>query len=61
MAGVLSIKPIINELPSHYADRVGQIYAGTVSTQHKKDKGQFFTPTEIAGSWQDLQNKIRIN
>ena len=47
MTKVLDIKPITNELPSHFADRVGQIYAKTVTIQHK-DKGQFFTPIEIA-------------
>ena len=48
MTTVIDIKPLTNELPSHFADRVGQLYAKTVTTQHKKDKGQFFTPTEIA-------------
>lgn len=48
MSVALSIKPFNNELPSNFADRVGQIYAKTVTAQHKKDNGQFFTPTEIA-------------
>lgn len=48
MAAVLNLKPLINEPPSHFADRVGQIYAKTVTLKHKKDNGQFFTPTEIA-------------
>lgn len=48
MTEFIDIKPINNELPSHFADRVGQVYAKTVTNQHKKDNGQFFTPTEIA-------------
>lgn len=44
----INFQPIDNELPSHYADRLGVLYAKTVTTQHKKGKGQFFTPTEIA-------------
>ena len=48
MTKVLDIKPITNELPSHFADRLGQIYAKTVTIQHKKDNGQFFTLKEIA-------------
>ncbi len=48
MTAIKDIKPFNNELPSHFADRVGQVYARTVTNQHKKDNGQFFTPTEIA-------------
>lgn len=48
MTVAIDIKPLTNELPSHFADRIGQLYAKTVTTQHKKEKGQFFTPTEIA-------------
>lgn len=43
-----SIQPIEQELPSHFADRIGAAYAQSVSQQHKKDNGQFFTPIEIA-------------
>lgn len=48
MGEFLHIKPLTNELPSQFADRLGQLYAKTVSSQHKKEKGQFFTPIEIA-------------
>ena len=48
MTAVVDIRPFSNEFPSQFADRVGQLYAKTVTTQHKKDNGQFFTPTEIA-------------
>lgn len=43
-----SIQPIINELPSHFADRLGIYYSSIVNKEHKKEKGQFFTPREIA-------------
>ena len=48
MVAAIHIKQLTNELPSHFADRVGQLYAKTVTNEHKKDNGQFFTPTEIA-------------
>lgn len=48
MAQAINLQPIDNELPSHFADRLGVLYSKTVTTQHKKDNGQFFTPTEIA-------------
>lgn len=43
-----SIEPINQELPSHFADRLGVEYASSVNQQHKKENGQFFTPIEIA-------------
>ncbi len=43
-----SAQPLKNELPSHFADRLGVEYAFSVSKQHKKENGQFFTPLEIA-------------
>jgi adenine-specific DNA-methyltransferase len=42
------ISPLIDEFPSQYADRLGVAYASTVTNEHKKEKGQFFTPVEIA-------------
>lgn len=48
MTETINFLPLHNELPSHYADRLGLLYAKSVTTQHKKDNGQFFTPTEIA-------------
>jgi adenine-specific DNA-methyltransferase len=41
-------KPLPGELPSRFADRVGREYASAAGPGHKKDKGQFFTPVEIA-------------
>lgn len=43
----LDITPKINELPSRFADRLGVYYAKSVSSEHKKVNGQFFTPVEI--------------
>jgi adenine-specific DNA-methyltransferase len=43
------IDPVLNELPSHFADRLGVYYAKSVNQEHKKTNGQFFTPVEIAG------------
>lgn len=64
MTKTIDIKPHENELPSHFADRVGQVYAKTVTTQHKKDNGQFFTPTEIAhfmsGLASQTNSKLKI-
>lgn len=37
-----------NEMPSQYADRLGLAYSNTVSNEHKKDNGQFFTPFAIS-------------
>lgn len=48
MRKVNDIKPIDNELPSHFADRLGIHYTETVSQIHKKSNGQFFTPTDIS-------------
>ncbi|HTA83394.1 MAG TPA: Eco57I restriction-modification methylase domain-containing protein [Bacteroidia bacterium] len=40
--------PLANELPSHFADRLGIHYTSLVKKGHKKEKGQFFTPIEIS-------------
>ena len=48
MENKTSIKSVEQELPSHFADRLGVVYASSVTQQHKKENGQFFTPLEIA-------------
>lgn len=48
MTIVIDTQPLNNELPSDYADRLGIYYSQKVSTTHKKENGQFFTPTSIA-------------
>lgn len=64
MTAAIDINPLTNELPSHFADRIGQLYAKTVTTQHKKDNGQFFTPPEIAhfmaGLAKQTKDKFKI-
>lgn len=64
MISIESIQPTISELPSHFADRLGIYYASSVSQEHKKKNGQFFTPIEIAtlmGSFASYSNKtLRI-
>jgi adenine-specific DNA-methyltransferase len=49
MSGKELIERNANELPSHYADRLGLSYSKSVNQEHKKANGQFFTPVEIAG------------
>jgi hypothetical protein len=64
MTQAINLQPFDNELPSHYADRLAVLYAKTVTTQHKKDNGQFFTPTEIArfmaGLVRQTKDKLKI-
>jgi adenine-specific DNA-methyltransferase len=48
MIDKLHIEPYDKEQPSEYADRLGIIYAKQVSVKHKKENGQFFTPSPIA-------------
>lgn len=40
--------PFLEELPSEYSDRLGAFYTKKVTQEHKKNNGQFFTPTPIA-------------
>ncbi|MDQ6757065.1 MAG: Eco57I restriction-modification methylase domain-containing protein [Bacteroidota bacterium] len=40
----ISLIPIINERPSHYAERLSKYYASKTNQFHKKNLGQFFTP-----------------
>lgn len=63
MKELVKIEPLNNELPSEYADRLGVAYTKLVSATHKKENGQFFTPTAIAklmASYSDT-NKKYIN
>lgn len=48
MTNNTNIEPFKQELPSEFADRLGIYYTQQVTTKHKKDNGQFFTPTQIA-------------
>ena len=56
MNDIVNIEPLYNELPSDYADRLGVYYTNKVTVQHKKESGQFFTPTAIARLMASLCN-----
>ena len=64
MKRIDSIKPLKDELPSLFADRLGVLYSSQVSEMHKKRQGQFFTPVEIAHFMASLADyreaKVRI-
>jgi len=61
MITALNIEPFVDEFPSHFADRVGQVYSKVVTIQHKKDNGQFFTPKEIAHFMAGLSKQNKSN
>jgi adenine-specific DNA-methyltransferase len=55
------ISPLRDELPSQYADRLGVAYSSKVTNEHKKEKGQFFTPFEIAKYMGKLCTCVKSN
>ena len=56
--------PLQNELPSEYSDRLGIVYSKSVTSSHKKQNGQFFTPIPITKLMASLSanqsKKIRV-
>jgi adenine-specific DNA-methyltransferase len=61
MSKIINIEPFDQELPSDFADRLGIYYTQQVTAKHKKENGQFFTPTPIArllASYCDLSKTI---
>lgn len=58
------IEPLKNELPSLFAERLGDLYSSKSSESHKKRHGQFFTPAGIAHFMASLSEcrkaKLRI-
>jgi len=50
-----NIKKIV--LPSQFADFLGLQYTATVSKEHKKGEGQFFTPSEISSFMGNIASK----
>jgi adenine-specific DNA-methyltransferase len=50
-----SIQPIVNELPSHFADRLGVYYASLVKQEHKKRKDNFSHHGILLCGWELLQ------
>lgn len=53
----IEIENNLNTLPSQFADLLGVEYASTVSKEHKKIKGQFFTPTKISDFMGSIASK----
>lgn len=64
MKAFYDIGPLMDELPSMFADRLGDLYSSQTSEAHKKKHGQFFTPTAIARFMASLSDcrkaKLRI-
>ena len=54
-------KPVINERPAIYADRLGIEYSYAVTHEHKKKLGQFFTPISVANFMSEFADGIRTN
>lgn len=50
------ILPLNNEEPSEYAERLGNMYSCETSLKDKKNRGQFFTPRQIAKFMADLSD-----
>ncbi|MBZ0202465.1 MAG: N-6 DNA methylase [Ignavibacteria bacterium] len=49
MTSAEEIQAYPDELPSNFADRLGEMYSKKVSAEHKKGNGQYFTPIPISG------------
>jgi adenine-specific DNA-methyltransferase len=58
------VSPYLNELPSHYAQRLSACYSSKTEQQHKKELGQFFTPfllSNYIASFSSIEkNKVRV-
>lgn len=46
--------PHAGERPSEYADRLGIIYTSEVTQEHKRNLGQYFTPSKVANFMADF-------
>jgi adenine-specific DNA-methyltransferase len=46
--GLVIPEPFRNELPTIYAERIGNWYSSFSASQHRKQQGQFFTPISVA-------------
>jgi adenine-specific DNA-methyltransferase len=64
MTKTIDLFPVVNELPTDFAERIGVYYTSTVTAGHKKENGQFFTPIPIARFMGNLahteKNKVTI-
>lgn len=63
MINNIILDPSLQTLPSELADRLGIYYSQNISTKHKKENGQFFTPLQIARLMASYSNitKTKIN
>ena len=57
MSRNVNIKPHEGEMPSQFAERVGNAYAEYSAQKEKRNKGQFFTPLAIAQFMGSLARK----
>ena len=55
------IPPLNDELPVDYADRLGLSYSAFVTQTHKKNKGQFLTPSLIARFMGNMAKSDKIH
>lgn len=59
-----SLSPYIDELPSHYSERLSKYYSLKTEKSHKKELGQFFTPLALSNfisSFSSInKNKVKI-
>ncbi len=60
----INILPLLGEMPSEYADRLGVFYSSRITDEYQKKLGQFFTPLSIAKFMADFckleKEKIKI-
>lgn len=54
-------RPLFNESPASYADRLSLEYSSKVTQEHKKRLGQFFTPLSVASFMSEFSNDIKTN
>ena len=56
------LKPLNNETPSKFAERLGLLYSSKGTLEHKKEFGQYFTNEQIANFMASLSkiNKPKI-
>lgn len=56
--------PCEGERPTNYAERLGQWYAASASSSHRKEVGQYFTPASVAefmaGLYKSAGDTVRV-
>ncbi|MFZ1320981.1 MAG: Eco57I restriction-modification methylase domain-containing protein [Ignavibacteria bacterium] len=56
-----TIKPKVGELPSLYADRIGELYSLNNTQEYKKKNAQFFTPPSISNLMSSFSKIFKDN